>query len=86
MLNILPSKHVHFDESLLGLSKAIITLLTSPQKIDALWKKFLEQKEFQNRITYDDFRDAINFLFLLGKVQIDRKGKLYHVTTPTLFE
>ena len=37
---ILPTKHINFSHSLLGLGAYILSQLQSPRSIDALWEKY----------------------------------------------
>ena len=78
---ILPSKHIRFSESLLGLGGKLLSLLTKPLTIDELWRKFSKinnTKEFPAYHSFDNMVLALNFLFLIGSIDINEEGKIYN--------
>lgn len=74
---ILPSKHIKNCESLFGLSSIILTLIDKPSSIENLWSKFEDinnTKRCPTYHSYDNFILAMDFLYLIGKVDlIDNK-------------
>ena len=64
------------NETILYISACISRILkvTSFQTED-LYNKLLS--EFGLHITYNSFLLALNFLFLLGKVQVGKSGEVY---------
>ena len=69
---IIPTKHTHFSESLLGFGSYVLTLLESPESIDSLWKQY--QYDFEKRIYYakhsfGNLLLTIVFLHSIGAVE-----------------
>lgn len=79
---ILPTKHIRFSESLLGLSGIILNLISEPMTIDEIWYKYSEINNSKNKFpsyhNFDNLVLATNCLFLIGAIEIDSKGKLQH--------
>jgi hypothetical protein len=81
---ILPSKHIRFSESLLGLGGIVLNILKEPKTIDEIWFKFLEinntKKVLPAYHNFDNVVLSLNYLFLIGAVSIDKKGKIQNAT------
>lgn len=77
---VLPSKHIKFSESLLGLAGYILELIDSPLSIDELWHKYSNRNK-SKLPAYHDFDNlilALDLLFILGLINITQEGKLVH--------
>ena len=79
---IMPTKHIRFSESLLGLSGIILNILSEPMTVDEIWYKYSEINNTKNKFpayhNFDNLVLATNCLFLIGAIEIDSKGKLQH--------
>lgn len=79
---IMPTKHIRFSESLLGLSGIILNILSEPMTVDEIWYKYSEINNSKNKFpayhNFDNLVLATNCLFLIGAIEIDSKGKLHH--------
>ncbi|HAF27687.1 MAG TPA: hypothetical protein DCG75_01445 [Bacteroidales bacterium] len=77
---ILPSKHIRFSESLLGLGGVILNIINEPKTIDEIWFKFSEinnnKRVFPAYHNFDNVVLALNYLFVVGAVSIDKNGKI----------
>ncbi|MBE8232130.1 MAG: hypothetical protein HAW67_00230 [Endozoicomonadaceae bacterium] len=73
---ILPTKHIHFSQSLLGLGAYILSQLQSPKSIDELWAIYTA--DYKNNIylakhSFDNLVMALIFLYNIGSV-VEKKG------------
>lgn len=79
---IMPTKHIRFSESLLGLSGIILNILSEPMTVDEIWYKYSEINNSKNKFpayhNFDNLVLATNCLFLIGAIEIDSKGKIQH--------
>jgi len=79
---ILPSKHIRFSESLLGLGGVILNFITEPLTIDEIWYKYSNINNKKNGFpayhNFDNLVLAINYLFLIGVIEINKNGKIYN--------
>jgi len=78
---LFPSKHIKVSESILGLSGVILSLLKQPQNVDHLWISFSKinnTKKFPAYHTFDNFILGINFLYLIGIIDLDKNGLIYN--------
>jgi hypothetical protein len=79
---ILPSKHIRFSESLLGLGGILLSFIKEPKTIDEIWYKYSEinntKKVFPAYHNFDNVVLALNYLFVIGAISIDNKGKIYN--------
>ncbi len=77
---ILPSKHIRFSESLLGLGGVILNILQEPKTIDEIWFKFSEinnnKRVFPAYHNFDNIVLALNYLFIVGAVSITKDGRI----------
>jgi len=76
---ILPSKHIRFSESLFGLGGILIGFLSSPKTIDELWNKYSKVNNTKKFPAYHDFDNvvlALDYLFVVGVIDINEKGKI----------
>ncbi|WP_366521698.1 ABC-three component system middle component 6 [Solidesulfovibrio sp.] len=73
---ILPSKHLHQDRALLSVGGHILTFLTYPKTVSALWedlKRFDEglAATRSRKITFDWFLLALDLLYALGAIAFE---------------
>jgi hypothetical protein len=71
---ILPSKRLRIDLSILGSGGEILTHLSEPKQVSRIWdeiKKTEIEKSTDSKITYDWFILSLDFLYLLGVIEID---------------
>lgn len=79
---ILPSKHIRFSESLLGLGGVLLSFINEPISVDEIWYKFSEINNHEKKLpayhNFDNVVLALNYLFLIGAVSLDKNGKIYN--------
>ncbi len=79
---IVPTKHTSFSESLLGFGAILLTIVKEPLTVDEIWYEFSEYNKGNFRFpayhSFDNLILTINYLFLIGAVNLDEKGKIYH--------
>jgi hypothetical protein len=68
---ILPTKHINFSQSLLGLGSYVLMQLQSPKNIDELWKKY--ETDYENEIylakhSFDNLIMTLLFLYSIGSI------------------
>ena len=73
---ILPSKHLPQDRALLTVGGHVLTFLTRPKTVSALWEELNRQDQAMaairpRRITYDWFVLALDFLYSLGTIELE---------------
>ncbi len=78
---ILPSKHIRISESLFGLGGIILGFLRKEDKtVDELWLKISKINNSKKLPAYHSFDNlvlALNYLFLIGAVEIDSTERIY---------
>ncbi len=76
---LLPSKHIHLSECILGIGAFVLEALRPPMTLDAL-KEALDQKAANGQIpsppSLENVLLAISFLFAIGVLTIDKEGRL----------
>lgn len=76
---ILPKKHIRLSESIFGLSSVILSLIQRPVTFDELWSSF---QKINNTVTLpvhhdlDNFILGLTFLYTIGAVKEDKRGKI----------
>lgn len=75
---ILPSKHLSISESLFGLGGCLLAILKKPMTVDELWWDFLRNKEFSAHHAFDDVVMALNYLYSIGAVDVNKEGLIYN--------
>lgn len=68
---ILPTKHINFSQSLLGLGSYILLQLKSPKSIDELWEQYeidYENKIYLAKHTFDNLIMTLLFLYSVSSV------------------
>jgi hypothetical protein len=87
---ILPSKHVRFSESLLGLGAIVLKILSRPMTLDELYnyyeKSYNNSKGFPAHHTFDSIVLAVNFLYVLGAIGQDKSGNIFNAIKTTQSE
>lgn len=73
---ILPTKHINFSQSLLGLGAYILSQLKSPKTIDDLWDAY--KVDYKNNVylakhSFDNLVMTLVFLYSIGSVT-ENKG------------
>jgi hypothetical protein len=83
---ILPSKHIRVAESLLGYAGFILSKLHGPKTIDELWTectKANDTKRFPAYHGFDQLVLALDYLFIIGAIDINNKGEVYNASPGT---
>jgi len=68
---ILPTKHINFSQSLLGLGAYILSQLQSPKSIDDLWDAYnvdYENNVYLAKHSFDNLVMTLIFLYSIGSV------------------
>lgn len=72
---ILPSKHLDQNRALLTIGSHILSCLKQPKTVSALWELVSSRAaaayEKPHSIRYEAFVLALDFLFLVGAIQIE---------------
>lgn len=74
---ILPTKHTHLSESLLGFGGYLLKKLDSLKTIDALWNEFqddLLNKRYPSKHSFDNLLLALVFLHSVGAIEAKDGG------------
>ena len=81
---ILPSKHIRISESLVGLGAYLLSYLKDgPKSVDHLWFRVSKQNETKKAFAYHGFDNvvlALNYLFIIGAIDINSEGLIYNAT------
>ncbi|HEY4326622.1 MAG TPA: ABC-three component system middle component 6 [Mucilaginibacter sp.] len=87
---ILPSKHIRISESLLGLGGYLLKYLKDgPQTIDQLWFKVSKQNNTKKAFAYHGFDNVVlslNYLFIIGAIDINSEGLIYNAINKVVSE
>lgn len=85
---ILPSKHIRISESLLGLGAYLLKYISDgPKSVDQLWFKVGKQNETKKAFSYHGFDNvvlALNYLFIIGAIDINSEGLIYNAINKTI--
>ncbi len=77
---ILPSKHIRFSESLMGLGGILLSFINEPKSVDEIWFKYSEINNSKRRFpayhNFDNVILALNYLYLIGAIEINTNGKI----------
>lgn len=68
---ILPTKHINFSQSLLGLGAYILSQLNSPKTIDDLWDAYkvdCKNNVYLAKHSFDNLVMTLIFLYSIGSV------------------
>jgi len=68
---ILPTKHINFSQSLLGLGAYILSNLSSPRSVDELWEVYLT--DYKNQVypakhSFNNLVMTLIFLYSIGSI------------------
>ncbi len=80
---IFPSKHLKLSESFFGLGSYVLENISSPKTIDEVWESFLKvnnTSKFPAYHSFDNLILTVDFLYSLGLIEHDEKGKLKRAT------
>lgn len=73
---ILPSKHLPQDRALLTVGAHVLTFLAHPKTVSALWEELNKHDvglaATPRRISYDWFLLALDLLYTLGTIELER--------------
>ena len=87
---ILPSKHLKISESLLGLGAYLMKYLSDgPKTLDQLWFKVSKQNNSRRSFAYHGFDNvvlALNYLYIIGAININSEQEIYNAANPTKSE
>jgi len=84
MNTFFPSKHVSFNESIVGIGAIILKHLEGGKAIDDLWSEMRRLRPSHDRlpekIDFDTFILAVDFLFLVGAVKDNEAGVIVYAS------
>jgi len=70
---ILPTKRIPEDRSLIAIAGEVLRLLDSERTVSRLWDEFKRGRvELARRETFDWFVLALDLLFMMGAVTVER--------------
>lgn len=85
---LMPQKHINLSESLIGIGGFILNIVKNKRKtIDTIIKdveKLMnnkKSKKIYNNI--DNIILSIDYLYSIGTIDIDEKGRIYNVSNKT---
>ena len=77
----MPGKHISMSESIFGLGGFVLSLLNTPKTFDKCWeelnKKYIDKNIIKKKHTLDTFILTIDFLYMIGSVDINEGGEIY---------
>ena len=79
---LMPTRDLKISESILGLSGLLIkSLLKKSLTLDDLWIDYCKKYQKKDMIyhTFEDYMLAIDFLYMINKITIDKEGVIYFV-------
>lgn len=69
---ILPTKGIPSRQALVTRGGGVIRSLHEPKTVSHLWEELHSGKDFDQGITFDWFVLTLDFLFLIGAIELDR--------------
>ena len=69
---ILPTKHTHFSESLLGFGAYLLNKIDSAKTVDSLWNEYqndLSKNHYSAKHSFDNLLLTLVFLHSIGAVE-----------------
>lgn len=69
---IMPTKHTHFSDSLLGFGGYLLKKLDSKKTVDSLWNEYqndLSKKQYSSKHNFDNFLLTLVFLHSIGAIE-----------------
>ena len=77
---ILPTKGITFDRSILGVGGDVLGIMAEkPIGISTLWERYVKYRRRHGcdaPVTFDWFVLTLDFLFAIGAVELDDRGRL----------
>lgn len=77
---ILPTKGIAPDRSILGVGGDVLGLMRDgPIAVSTLWERYAKHRKrcgYDASVTFDWFILALDFLFVIGAVEFDDRGRL----------
>lgn len=85
MIHFLPEKHVRLSESVIGLGAIVLRILEQePKSLDSIWSDVqmdsAVKRSIHGAITLDAVVLALDFLFAIGAIHLDKDGALMYAT------
>lgn len=74
---IIPRKHIKLNESIVGISGILITLIKGVCNVDELFITLKKDKRIPKYINFDDFLIVVNFLYVINLIKSDNNGGIY---------
>jgi len=75
---ILPTKHINFSQSLLGLGSYLLHKLDSPKTVDELWNKYqndLKNRRYLSKHSFDNIILTLVFLYSINAIT-EKNGEI----------
>ncbi|MCY4277779.1 MAG: hypothetical protein OXE81_08105 [Gammaproteobacteria bacterium] len=72
---ILPTKHIRAERAIIGIGGRLLELLHEPMTVSTLWDALRKRRSIEAPnapISYDWFILTLDFLFMIGAVEIQR--------------
>lgn len=76
---ILPKKQLSIEESFWGFGGFLLQQLKKPMLVDELWecyKEFYSNGKYSVRFSFDQFIMALDYLYIIGAIKKDERGKI----------
>ncbi|WP_343008518.1 ABC-three component system middle component 6 [Parolsenella catena] len=77
---ILPTKGIASDRSILGVGGDVLEMMRDePIGASTLWERYAKYRKkygYDASVTFDWFVLALDFLFMIGAVELDDRGRL----------
>jgi hypothetical protein len=71
---ILPTKHLSQDRALLTVGAKLLTLLSHPKTVSALWEEisnpFIPKEDRKPALRYDAYVLTLDLLFFIGAIEL----------------
>lgn len=80
---ILPKKQLSLNESFFGFGAFLLQYLSTPISIDELWECYKDSyvnKKYPIKFTFDQFIMALDYLYIIGAIRENERGKLCYET------
>ncbi len=72
---ILPTKHLRPERAILTVGAEVLKLLTEPKTVSRLWdelKRVMDERSSTRKVNYDWFVLTLDFLYMLGAIEMDQ--------------
>ena len=80
---ILPKKQLSVEESLWGFGGFLLQKLQKPVHADELWEYYKEvysNCKYSVRFSFDQFVMALDYLYIIGAIKKDERGRISYET------